>query len=101
ISRHTIVIVEGPIDAWTIGPGAVATFGLSFSAEQKAAMSEFPRRVVCFDSEHLAQKQAKRLCEDLCLLPGVTENVVLESGKDPRSCDPDEVLELRKRYFPE
>ena len=26
--RHTVIVVEGPLDAWNIGPGAAATYGL-------------------------------------------------------------------------
>lgn len=100
-ARHTVVVLEGPVDVWTIGPGAVATLGVGFSTEQKSLIGQYPRRVVCFDAEPDAQRRAGELCEDLCLLPGVTENVVLESGKDPNSCDKSEIQELRQRYFPE
>src|SRR5690606_9825552 len=32
--QHAIIVVEGPVDAWRIGPGAVATFGLTLSSSQ-------------------------------------------------------------------
>lgn len=100
-ARHTIIVVEGPVDVWSIGPGAVGTLGVGFSTVQKSLIGEYPRRVICFDAEPLAQRRAEQLCEDLCLLPGLTENVMLETGKDANSCDPAEIAELREKYLPE
>jgi len=95
---NTIIIAEGPIDVWAIGPGAVATFGSTFTAQQIAKAAAYPIRVVCYDNEPEAQKQARSLCRDLSALPGITENVILESGDDPGSADEEEILELRKRF---
>ena len=101
LARHVIIIVEGPIDAWAIGPGAVATCGVGFTAQQKALMADYPVRVVLFDAEPDAQRRAEALCEDLCLIPGRTENLLLETGNDPADADRAEVAEIRRRYFPE
>lgn len=101
LARHSIVILEGPIDAWTIGPGAVATLGVGYTAIQKSLMGSFPVRIVCFDAEEDAQRRARVLCDELSLLPGTTENICLESGKDANSADPAEIRELREKYFPE
>lgn len=100
-ARHTIVVVEGPIDAWTIGQGCVATLGVGYTPQQKYLMSQYPIRYVCFDSEDDAQRRAYELCCDLCAMPGVTQNLVLESGKDANSADPAEVQALRELAFPE
>lgn len=100
-ARHTIIIVEGPLDVWTIGPGAVATCGVGYSSAQLAIMAEYPYRVVCFDAEDDAQRRADELCMELSCMPGTTENVILETGKDANAADPDEVAELRMRYFEE
>lgn len=99
LARHSIVICEGPTDAWAIGPGAVATCGVGFSQSQMAAMSEYTVRVVCFDSQDEAQSRAEELCKNLSALPGVTENVLLETGKDPAECDKEEIEELRNLYL--
>lgn len=101
LARHTIVIVEGPIDAWAIGPGAVATLGVGFTAAQAALMADYPVRVVCFDAEDDAQERSAALCEQLCLLPGKTVSITLETGKDPAECDPSEIADIRHKYFPE
>lgn len=101
LARHTIAIFEGSVDCWTVGPGSVATLGVGFTSHQKTLMGQFPNRIVCFDSEDDAQRRADALCQELSLLPGNTESVRLETGKDPNSADPAEVLEFRKKYFPE
>ncbi len=36
--RHAMIVCEGPTDVWRIGPGAVATMGLSYSQEQVSLM---------------------------------------------------------------
>lgn len=96
---HTIIVHEGSLDVWSTGPGAVATMGISYSDAQMAAMGGFPNRVICFDSEALAQKRAQKLCRDLSVLPGTTVNVYLETGKDSSEADRDEIAELRATYL--
>lgn len=93
--RHAMIICEGPIDAWSIGPGAVATFGVVFTEEQFAQIAQVPIRIVCYDAEGSGQKKAKQLCRQLSAHPGTTENVRLETGKDPNEADYTEIQQLR------
>lgn len=93
--RMAICVVEGPTDAWRIGPGAAATMGIGYSSKQLIKVGKFPLRLVCFDSEKDAQKRARKLCDDLEVLPGKTVNVVLDS-KDPGSASDKEVKSLRR-----
>lgn len=97
--RHAAIVVEGPIDAWRIGPGAVATFGLGVSSAQVRRIASFPMRVICFDSEPAAQARAERLCRELAGLPGRTERVELETGADPAEASDVEIRELRAKYL--
>jgi len=92
----SIVVVEGPIDVWAIGPGAVATMGLATTPAQVEKIARHPYRVICFDAETTAQKRAHRLARELQGFPGTTTVVELESGKDAGSADPQEVEELQK-----
>jgi DNA primase len=94
-ARHTVIIVEGPLDVWRIGPGAVATFGTAFTKQQVLALLKYPRRVVCYDNEKEAQDQALKLCDALGVFGGETLNVTLES-KDPDEAKPKEIKRLRK-----
>jgi hypothetical protein len=97
--RNACVVVEGPVDVWKIGPGAVATFGTNFTREQVLKLSKIPVRAVCFDSEPQAQRQADKLCALLECFPGSTYKVTLESGKDAGEADESELEELRKRFL--
>lgn len=93
--RHSVVIVEGPADAWRIGPGAGAVFGTAFSTAQVKALVEFPYRYICFDSSPDAQALACELAEQLSVFPGQTENIVLDA-KDPGEASPKEIKRLRR-----
>ena len=92
---HTVVVVEGPVDAWAIGPGAGATFGTAFSMTQVKLLARFPRRFICLDSSHEAQQKAKELAGLLSMLPGMTENILLDA-KDPGCASQKELQQLRR-----
>ena len=99
-ARHAVIVVEGPTDVWRIGPGAVATMGLAYSKRQVAEMAKFPVRVVCFDSEPIAQKQAAKLCGELSAFPGKTVRVEV-CGKDPGETSAKEIRKLRRLFLGE
>lgn len=98
-AQHAIIICEGPTDVWAIGPGAVATMGLSYTAAQVYRMAAYPMRYVCFDSEPAAQIRAHQLVNNLTPFPGSTFLVRTKSGKDPASSDKGEIHRLRKAVF--
>lgn len=93
---HTAVICEGVTDVWRVGPGAVCTYGTSYTDEQVDLLGSVARRVVCFDNEPVAQRKADMLVNALGAYPGQTFAVQLESGSDPDNCDESELNELRK-----
>lgn len=93
--RTTLVIVEGPTDAWNIGPGAAATLGLNYTPAQIDLMKRFPWRVVCFDNSPDAQKRADQLCDTLSLFPGRTTRICLDA-EDPGSASKAEIQRLRR-----
>ena len=95
---HAIMVCEGSFDAMAIGPGAVATMGMTVSESQVSKMSKYPVRVICFDSEPQAQARARRLCDDLSAFPGDTYRVEL-SGKDAASSPREEIRELRETFL--
>jgi hypothetical protein len=92
---HSVLIVEGPVDAWAVGPGAVALCGTAFTTAQVLRLAKIPFRVVCFDSSIEAQVRANRLCSQLSGFPGETQNVQIDS-KDPAEASKRELRELRK-----
>lgn len=93
--RRATMVVEGPTDAWRIGPGAVAVMGLQVTADQLELIGRVPRRIVCFDSEPAAQKRAGKLCRLLTAFPGETRSVELKAD-DPGEAGEEEVAQLRK-----
>lgn len=97
-ARHGIIVVEGPLDAWRIGFGAVAALGVSYGREQVARMSKYPVRAICFDSDPKAQRRAAKLCETLRVFPGRTVRVELDA-EDPGSASVKEIRKLRREFL--
>jgi hypothetical protein len=95
--RHVCIVVEGPIDVWAVGPGAVALLGShGASPGQLEQLCRLPVRVICFDAEWAAQQRARELMDDLSVFDGKTVNVVLKTGKDASRAARGELQELRK-----
>jgi len=91
----TIIIVEGLFDVWRLGPGAVATFGVSTTIQQVKMMLRYPRRIVMFDNPSIdpqAGIEAEKLARILSQKPGSTEIIELNEWKDPAEM-PDEEAE--------
>jgi len=93
--HHSVVVCEGPLDAWKIGPGAGALFGTAFTTAQTRTLIAIPRRFICFDSSPDAQERAKELCHQLACFPGVTENLLIDA-KDPGEASERELRLIRK-----
>jgi len=98
LCSHAVVCCEGPLDAWAIGPGGVATCGLGITALQVVALAAYPVRVVCFDNEEKAQRRAEEVCLELAPFPGETFNVCL-SGKDASRSPKSEIEKLKRRFL--
>lgn len=90
--RHTAIVVEGPFDAFAIGPGAVATGGINVSTEQIGQLSKLQKVIVCFDNEPMAQRRAENLCNALAPIARECVRIVLDAP-DPGSA-PECVLRL-------
>ena len=97
-ARHAVIVNEGPLNAWKIGPGAVATFGVGYSQKQIERISKYPIRAICFDSELEAQKRARKLVNDLSVFPGDTYNVILDA-KDAAEESRENIKRLRKEIL--
>ncbi len=97
--RHSIIVVEGPTDAWRIGPGAVATMGVSYTQSQLLRIGRYPLRTVIFDRNREAQKQAGKLVRALEPFPGETYLVEMETGKDVGDADPGEIDTIRETFL--
>lgn len=94
--RWTVVVCEGAIDVWALGPGAVATLGTGYSQEQAALLVQFPVRYILFDNEPEAQNRARQLCDYLSAFGGQTYNLCLTDAKDPASLPKREIKKLKE-----
>jgi len=98
LARHAVIVCEGPSDVWRIGPGAVATMGVSYSQAQVTKLSRFPIRAICFDSDPKAQERARQLRDALLPFPGQTSVVTIDA-EDPGSMSCHEVQLLHKEFL--
>lgn len=93
--RNGVIACEGPVDAWRIGPGAVALCGVGWTQGQVTRLLRHSTRVICFDNEPAAQRRARKLLSLLKAGSGRTLLVQLDSP-DPGSASSREIALLRK-----
>lgn len=96
VDGKVIIVTEGPINVWRIGPGSVATFGLEYTSKQVLKIAKYPIRYICMDANPDAQEVAEKLCSDLSVFEGETHNIELETGDDPASVNDKEVKQLQR-----
>lgn len=61
-----VMVVEGIFDAWRMGPGTVATFGIEFTRNQVCRLVDrFEKAYIIYDEETQATKQARKLQAEL------------------------------------
>jgi DNA primase len=94
-TTDTVVIVEGTVDQWKLGPSAVATFGQSFTLEQvKLLVNRWKRRIVLYDKGAV---QADKLANMLSGFSGETELACLNDLKDPGELTPEKGKEIMEK----
>lgn len=82
------VLVEGITDAWRLGTGAVASFGIETKPTQIYLLAEKMRKVfVMFDDDPQAVKQAEGIAHNLAMC-GVDTEICLIDG-DPGGLEQD------------
>jgi len=98
INHSTVVIVEGPADAWRLGPGAVATFGITWTTEQAKLLRRFAKIYILYDFEDAAQDSAERLGMYLSVIHPSSDILLVSSTecheKDPSDLSDEEAKEL-------
>ena len=78
-----VVVVEGVLDVWRLGPGAVGTYGTGWTLAQVALLATKVHRYVMYDAT--AAVEGRALANALAGLPGHTELLKLPDG------DPDDL----------
>ena len=98
VTGNHVLVVEGIADAWRLGPGAVATFGIGYTMAQVERLAKYKRVSLIFDSDPQAIEQAEELGVLLRgLNPEIQVDVVeLEDG-DPGELSAADVRELKRR----
>jgi len=94
-ARNSVIVVEGPTDAWRLGPGTVATMSLTYTKKQILRLARYTQRVIIFDNEPDVQRRANSLCEQLSVFEGKTLRIEIDAA-DPGSASEKEVKLLRK-----
>jgi len=87
IPSDAVVIVEGAVDVWRLGPGAVASLGIGWKHQQIEQLRAFNRRYVMFDPEPAAQRRACEVAAHLGQFRGTTEII------DGLSSDPGDMAQ--------
>jgi hypothetical protein len=102
VGGNSIVIVEGVADAWKLGPGAVATFGIGFTTSQVLRMKKYQRRFILYDNDVKREGQvaAKKLASILMGFDGETEIVTLKGVKDPGELPERDAKQLMEDFLP-
>jgi hypothetical protein len=95
LADDAVIVVEGCTGAWRLGPGAVATMGINWHAEQVEKLRHYKRRFVLFDPEPQAQRRATGLANALSVFPGETE-VLSGFNKQPGEFNSTTVDMIRK-----
>ena len=92
-----VYVVEGPADAWRVGPGAVALFGKDLSQTQKLLLvHHFAGRRIVVMLDQDAHEEARKIQHDLRLARGPSGGEVLlatlpPGRKDPGDCTAEEI----------
>jgi len=83
VPGDTVVVCEGVMDAWKLGPGAVALYGLAYTPAQVKLLGKYRKVVLVFDDEEKARQVSGELEMDLGVLGVDVESRVFRGYKDP------------------
>jgi hypothetical protein len=97
IPHKKCIVVEGIVDSWRLGPGAVSTFSMNFMIPQVLMLARnFDEIFIMFDAEDRAQEQADKLYHQLTIgYDKKTEILNLKTG-DPGSLSNEEAKNIMK-----
>jgi len=95
VKNKKAIVVEGCMDAWRIGPGAVALFGISYTKKQVLLLSTLSVLFILLDAD--AMHSAEKLYTELYNLVPHVEIITLPSyAKDPAELKLEDAVYIRK-----
>lgn len=91
-------LVEGPLDVWKLGNGAVSIFGVEHTIEQLKHLSRKRIRnlYVLFDADAAGAKAAKKLAPIMAPICKSVEILTLENRGDPGELSSGEVAQIKE-----
>jgi DNA primase len=92
---NRVIVVEGPIDQFRMGPGTVATYGTGVTDMQIQQLVAFDRVTVMFDGNEAGRIGAEKLAASLAVL-GVPHVEVFDL---PNNVEPDTWDEIERLTF--
>jgi len=95
-----LLVVEGPADVWRMGPGAVATYGVSVTQAQRRLLRRHRAGlVIAFDPDVHARQRARRLAD--ALADHVPVTILEEDDYEDLAAMPQcEADKLKKEIWP-
>lgn len=91
---RTIYPVEGLFDCWRIGDGAVPTWGVKFTAEQKRLLAKYPNIIIIGDGDKDGWKYNERLGNEMSAFSRV-RYFKLDAGIDPDKLTKEEIKYIK------
>lgn len=89
------IVVEGVMDAWRIGPGAVALFGAQASPGQRALLRKFSKLFIMLDGDEAGRKGAEKLAWQTSGMGIDVRTIDLPYGTDPCDLTAKDAAEIR------
>lgn len=80
--NEPVIVVEGVMDAWKLGPGAVCTFGSSVTGEQVYELARYRKVYLAFDNEPAAKEHSLEVAKQLSSLGTEAFIVNTDFGKN-------------------
>jgi hypothetical protein len=97
IHNKRAVVVEGIADVWRLGPGAVGTFGISYTKAQLRELASYEFLALLFDGEEQATAGRDQLAFELkSLNPRLELQTIDLEGGDPGELSQDDADHLMR-----
>ncbi len=93
----TVVVCEGIVDAWRLGVGAVATFGVAYTPSQVNLLRKYDKVYILYDNDEPAVQSANKLGWELSAFTEV--EIISIEYDDPGVMPQDEADELMKHLL--
>jgi len=98
VRERSVILVEGIADAWRVGPGSCATFGVEYTQEQiTVILKEYDEVFIWYDPDEAGEENAEKLYYDLDI-HGIDCEIIC-SDKDPGDMDQDEARAMKKELL--